>query len=298
MFLETLDVKTNDVVIFSLNKFDFNNNFWLVKKNSGKKIPSSINFIEVCEFVKNTIPKNLVVYRLLTNSKSIDAFSTKFGFFIDINNEMEVIYFDPIFALKDLNHLAIDDDIVNFRFKIQQIGLASFPKSSGEPSYKTVYSSNLRAYESKYQNDKIFADAIFAFDESYNDSVSAIEEANEYLNSKFEMPSKKTKVFTQESKIVEEKKKDNIKLNKLNLSETAKVTVSREIKMNMLKKALGIADDDSSKIDYETQKQPINLQNETVTSEKQDIRPGLLELFKSTEKPKNHDENFVLRISR
>ncbi len=297
MFLETLDVKSNDVVIFSLNKFDFKNNFWLVQKNSKSKIPNSINFIKVCEFVKNTVPKNLVVYRLLTNSKNVDAFSTKFGFFIDINSQMEVIYFDPIFALKDLNYLAFTDSIVNFRFKIQQIGLTSISKSSDEPSYKTVYSSDLRAYEAKYQNDKMFADAIFAFDEGYNDNIYAVEESGENLNLNFGTNKTISKVFTQESKIIEEKKKENVKLNKLNLSETEQPAVSREQKMNMLKKALGITDDDS-KIKFPIAKQPLNLQKKKGEIKRQTNEQGLLGLFKSTEKPNMKEENFVLRISR
>ena len=60
MFLETLDVKSNDVVIFSQNRFDFENNFWLIHKNKKVKIPEAINYFDVCEFVKNNIPKNLV----------------------------------------------------------------------------------------------------------------------------------------------------------------------------------------------------------------------------------------------
>ena len=42
-------------------------------------------------------------------------------------------------------------------------------KKESEPNFAEVYSFDLKAIEAQSQNDKIFADAIFAFDENYVD---------------------------------------------------------------------------------------------------------------------------------
>jgi len=300
MFLETLDVKSNDVVIFSQNRFDFESNFWLIHKNRKVKIPEAINYFDVCEFVKNNIPKNLVVYRLLTNCTQIDAFSTKFGYFLNIDGEMEIIYFDPIFALKDLNHLKFDDDTEQFRFKIQQLGLTSATlKLNPDDSFSIVYNTNLRAYEAKYQNDKIFADAIFAFDESYNDNIYLIEK--ELKNDKSILPkiSSMKNIYSSDSKIIEVQKKSPLKLNKLDLPDTAKIENIREKKMNMLKDALGISSYSSKK------NGSVSNFFEIGNSVSEQVEPentsGLLKLFKSAEKQdisKDKFDNFVLKITK
>ena len=298
MFLETLDVKTNDVIIFSQNKFDFEKNFWLIYKNSKVKTPISINYFDVCEFVKNSIPKNLVVYRLLTNSSNIDAVSTKYGYFININGEMEVIYFDPIFALKDLNHLKFDGNTEQFRFKIQQLGLTSFTKKSENSLFSIVYNADLRAYEAEHQNDRIYADAIFAFDESYNSNFLLKDDNVSSEYSKNIIPKASSDIYSTQSKIVEVKRNSNINLNKLELQNENDAAIVREKKMSMLKEALGISqsgveENFISKIENDSK------QHVSATENVHDS--GLLNLFKSAEKQKATDsetDNFVLKISR
>jgi len=170
MLLETLDLKNNDVLIYSQNLFNFNDSFKIIFKKEKLKRPRRISYFDVCSYVKDPSPKNLIIYRLLTNVNQLDAYSTKYGYFIKINNKAELIYFDPIFAIKDLRHLRFDLDPSRFRFKIQQVGLTSLTKKEAEPNFAEVYSFDLRAIEAQSQNDKIFADAIFAFDDNYTDA--------------------------------------------------------------------------------------------------------------------------------
>ncbi|MDZ7767096.1 MAG: hypothetical protein U5K00_22235 [Melioribacteraceae bacterium] len=112
-------------MIFSQNIFDFTKNFKIINKTQTVKRPQKISYFEVCEIVKNPLPKNLIIYRLLTNVSDLDAYSTKYGYFIKINGKPELIYFDPVFAIKDIRHLRFDFDPENFRFKIQQTGLTT-----------------------------------------------------------------------------------------------------------------------------------------------------------------------------
>ena len=169
MLLETLDLLKNDVIIYSENKFDLERNFKIIHKKSEIKTPKRIDFFEVCNFINQPLPKNMIVYRLLTNITDFDAFSTKYGFFIKTDNGLELIYFDPIFALNDLSNFKLNIDPNLFRFKIQQVGFSSLPTKNEEAFYGEVYAFDLRSDEAKNQNDKIFAKAIFALDESFID---------------------------------------------------------------------------------------------------------------------------------
>lgn len=169
MLLETLDLLKNDVVIFSENVFDFEKNFKIIYKRNDIKSPKRIDYFEVCNFIIDPLPKNLIVYRLLANVNSIDAFSSKYGFFINCNKGLELIYFDPVFALNDISFLQMQIDPNLFRFKIQQVGFTSMPSKEDEAFYEEVYSFDLKSDEAKNQNDKVFAKAIFALDDKFID---------------------------------------------------------------------------------------------------------------------------------
>jgi hypothetical protein len=166
MLLETLDILENDVVIFSENKLDLKNNFKIIFKNSQVKKVESIDYFEVCKFLIDPVPKNLIVYRLLTNVRDLDAFSTNYGYFLNTNANMELIYFDPVFAIQDLSHLKFNLEPNKFRFKIQQAGFASSSNENDEAIFEEVFSFDLKAPEARHQNDRIFAEAIFARDDS------------------------------------------------------------------------------------------------------------------------------------
>ncbi len=298
MFLETLDVKANDIVIFSQNKFDFENNFWMIPKNKKEKIPQHISYFDICDFVKNDVPKNLVIYRLLTNSKKVDAFSTKFGYFLNIDGEMEIIYFDPVFALKDLNHLKFEGDKEQFRFKIQQLGLTSVTNSNGDSNFSIVYTSNLRAYEAENQNDRIFTDAIFAFDESYNNNMYLIEKKIRNGSSILPDISSKKNIYSSQSKIIEVQKTAQSNLNKLDLPDKGQVENIREKKMNMLKQALGISEFEKS--ENIMAMSSLNSNKMYVKQDNSNNSNGLLTLFKSAENKKSSEiikDSFVLKIS-
>lgn len=262
MLLETLDVRNNDVLIYSENKFDFNENFKIIFKKERVKRHHRINYFDVCEFVKNAAPKNMLVYRLLTNIDRLDAFSTKYGFFVKVSDRMELIYFDPIFAIKDLRHLRFDLDPDKFRFKIQQLGLTSLTKQGGEASFAEVYSMDMRAVEAQSQNDKIYAQAIFAFDESFVD--------DDEFGTDVRFDSKRiTSTGVEEiHRLDEDKLNLEGSLSKATFDRTKNSGDIREDKIGILKNALGIEKSDYADRFYNNEKTKINWISETDTKAK------------------------------
>jgi len=266
MLLETLDLRTNDVLIYSRNTFNFNSNFKIIYKNERIKRPRSISYFDVCSYIKNSSPKNLIIYRLLTNVNSLAANSTKYGYFIKIGGKDELIYFDPIYAIKDLRHLRFNFDPSGFRFKIQQVGLTSLTKRETEPSFAEVYSFDLKAIEAQNQNDKIFADAIFAFDPDYTDEegdgARPKDEVNERRIDSILGSGHEKKIVLDSKKISEDRKDTKTVLKAVTAPDTAKVQDLREEIIDLLKQALGIPPT-SSKTDYAGTKSPVHQKRTT-----------------------------------
>ena len=295
MLLETLDVRKNDVLIFSQNKFDFEDNFKIVFKRESNKRPRNITYFEVCEFVKEATPKNIILYRLLTNVESLDAYSTKYGYFINIQGKMELIYFDPIYAIKDLRHLRFNIEPEKFRFKIQQLGISYDTVRDSEPIYKEVFHFDLTASESQHQNDKIFADAIFIFDDSYHIEKPVQKEEMDFESgtAATEEPRKFTMEIN-EGDVVEDEATVEKNLSKVNFSARKDSNSERDMKIEMLKVALGI----KAKTE--------NLENfrKSRTEPEEGIKDygetSLLDLFKSTSKTNllsnREKDNIILKL--
>lgn len=165
MILETLDIKQNDVFIYSENKFDFEKNFCLINKDEKIKRVIPIHFNEVCRYINSSDPKSVIIYRLLTNLPSFKTDIIKYGVMITISGEQEVIHFDPIFAIKELEEYVKSNDITDVRFRIQQVGLLSQISRFGKPNYSEIYAFDLEVAEAKWQNDRVFAELIFAFED-------------------------------------------------------------------------------------------------------------------------------------
>ena len=290
MLLETLDLKTNDILIYSQNLFNFTENFKIIFKNAKIKRPQRISYFDVCNYVKDPSPKNLIVYRLLTNVNSLDAYSTKYGYFIKINGKMELVYFDPIFSIKDLRHLRFELDPSYFRFKIQQVGLTSLTRWEGEPDFSEVYSFDLKAAEAQNQNDKIFADAIFTFDPDYLEQDEDEFEKIIQDSIKFSEPASANNKRTPElsaSNISEDKTVQQANMKQPAAPDILKAANLREEVISLLKQALNIPEQPS---EINTSKKNINNSNRqipnlnNVISDSNNEVTSLIDLFKSTSK--------------
>jgi hypothetical protein len=292
MFLETLDLRTNDVLIYSQNMFNFDDSFKIVFKNEKLKRPRKITYFDVCSYVKDPSPKNLVVYRLLTNVNKLNAYTTKYGYFIMINGKNELIYFDPIFALKDLRHLRFDLDPDKFRFKIQQIGLTSLTKKESEPNFAEVYSFDLKAIEAQSQNDKIFADAIFTFDENYidkeTDAVPENDTDRERTHHSITNSPFRQELTIGPEKISEDRNSSISQFSILKSPENEKVQDLREEIVGLLKHAMGIDLADDLKAEQTADSVMKTLiereQRELLFNQKDESSTNLFDLFKTTNK--------------
>lgn len=295
MLLETLDLRTNDVLIYSQNLFNFNDSFKIIFKNAKAKRPQRISYFDVCSYIKDPAPKNLIIYRLLTNVTNLDAYSTKYGYFIKINGRVELIYFDPVFAIKDLRHLRFDFNPDRFRFKIQQVGLTSLTKKEAEPNFAEVYSFDLRAAEAQNQNDKIFADAIFAFDPNF------VDEDNSTFDRQDNGLRNDHSGELSSSKIIEEKESVKTNMKQPTANDMQKAYDIREEIVELLKHALGIENQN-----HNSQPQ-ININNESnnVNKEEPDNSEdaaNIFDLFKSTNKTdeltKRQKESVILKFNK
>lgn len=309
MLLETLDLRRNDVLIYSQNRFNFNDNFKIIYKNEKVKRVRSISYFDVCTYVKDPSPKNLIVYRLLTNVNQLDAFSTKYGYFINVNGKVELVYFDPIFAIKDLRHLRFDFDPDKFRFKIQQLGITSLTKKepeynsqsaaqakSTEASFSEVYAFDLKAFEAQNQNDKIFADAIFAFEEiiSEEEGIELAKQQETIKQSEVEASAKKYEVVDN-FQIDEDKVPVKQNLNRVQAPSPEKIQDLREEIVDLLKHALGIKEEERNKQQGASVKGKLELEAGSESAH-------LFDLFKTTIKsdqiPRNERDTVVLKFGR
>lgn len=164
MILETHDAKQGGIFIYSENRFDLGNNFKLIRKNSAHKTAESIHYNDVVGYVSDGTPKNLIVYRMMTNLESFDNTLIKYGFIVHIGKVEEVIYFDPVFILQELDDNGFLSDRIDLRFRVQQIGLKSLGAHNGRPNYEEMYAFDLQPEEVESINDKEFAEASFSFE--------------------------------------------------------------------------------------------------------------------------------------
>ena len=295
MLLETLDLRNNDILIYSQNLFNFNDSFKIIHKNAKIKRPKQISYFEVCNHVKNPSPKNLIIYRLLTNVNTLDAFSTKYGYFIKINGKMELIYFDPVFAIKDLRHLRFELDPNYFRFKIQQVGLTSLTKWENEPDFSEVYSFDLKASEAQNQNDKIFADAIFAFDPNFIDGEDEpINQINTGKNSLSRIINEASDNKNQQV-IAEDNSSKNISLEMPKAPESERAADLRDEIISLLKQALNIPAEQDKAVKSGSQDFNVAIDDHSAKKE-----ANLFDLFKSTNKSDElnvrEKENVILKF--
>jgi hypothetical protein len=233
---------------------------------------------------------------MMTNVNNLDAYSTKYGYFVKINGRMELIYFDPVFAIKDLRHLQFEFEPERFRFKIQQLGLTSLTKRENEPNFAEVYNFDLKASEAQNQNDKIFADAIFVFDPDFRDEDdTTAEPAHEQQEPKMFLKTK-IKETPNLKNVAEDNSKHIPKLSTPKQLDDNKVTDLREEIIDLLKQALGIPEQ-TTNID----KKPQAIVPEKVEEKKSDD-VNLFDLFKSTQKSKSVSlrdrENVILKFDR
>jgi hypothetical protein len=172
--------RKNGFLLFSENKFDFITNFTKVNKTAPYK-RDHVDFKQVSNIVNFPEEKNIILYRLLTNDSDLDPFSTKLGIFIKIKNKIEVVYFDPIFIIKDLDTLKITLPEDKFRFKIQQVGYTTQSFTDEEAIFEERFAIDMSLTEAKEQNDSLFAETLLSFKNQTSASFNLTEIGKEKI---------------------------------------------------------------------------------------------------------------------
>lgn len=162
MLLETLDTPQGDIIIYSQNILNTDENFKIIFKDDQQKRQRRIPYADVCRFVDEYVSKNLIVYRLLTSVTFFRIEKTRYGHILLINGYPELIYFDPIYAIKELEENSEKIDLYDLKFRIQQVGLSTMSRKKDVANYAEIYSIDMQAEEALSQNDKEFVKAIFA----------------------------------------------------------------------------------------------------------------------------------------
>jgi len=236
MFLE-LNEKGNNIILYSRNVFDPDENFTVIIKDAFQLRRRKMKYEDVLELINLPQEKNLIIYRLLTNYNSIKASDSKFGFVLMVDNKSELIYCDPVYALKDLPNLVKNFNLESFRFKIQQLGIKTLSFINGRENYTEIFSYDLHAIEAQNQNDKVFADAIFP-----EDTETAENAKQEKMNDALSFVEKKTASFDDNPVIKEDNSITNNLLIKPSIENTPQQNSSKLEQKERLKKLLSIDD--------------------------------------------------------
>jgi len=200
LLIETYEHNKSGSIVFSKNEYDFLTNFVIVDK-SEPEISKNLDFKEISTFINKPVKKNLILYRLLTNDEDLDPFSSKIGFFIKLEKKIEIVYFDPIFIMKDLEFLKITLPKDEFMFKIQQVGYRTKTILDDSVIYKEHFCIDLSGDEAKNQNDSIFAETMLSLKNTIGDSNKKDflnSDIGLYKNVKQEMSKRDSKFYNLE----------------------------------------------------------------------------------------------------
>lgn len=159
MLLETKYLEDNDFIIYSRNSTDEAYNFRIVFKNDPDKYNRIITYSQVRNFVEEYFPKNLIAYRILSNFPDL-IISSRYGCTILLEKEPELVFTDPVFAVKTIEEYIDDNRSVEFRFKVQKVGYSSIGEYKDKSNFKEEFCYDLNISEVINQNDETFAAAL------------------------------------------------------------------------------------------------------------------------------------------
>jgi len=306
MFLEMTDKSGNEIVVYSRNIFNPDENFSFIFNDQLQITRKRISYSDAFEFMAYPLPKNIILYRLLTNYENINSSDSKFGFVLHVNGIEDLFYFDPVYALKDLPHLVKDFNLETFKFRIQQAGLKTTRIEGTKEYFTEIYSYDLHAVEAQNQNDEIFAQALFEKVDRKNrvepEPAADISDKEELHSEKVitEEPVENSVSENSTAFKPEEVKTDpdaiEVVFNKPQVDEEPKKPINKFEQKELLKKILGI-DDIQIKGKGEFELKETNLDNFEFDGEKDFSR-----LFKSTSKMKDSadkdNDTITLRLTK
>jgi hypothetical protein len=156
MLLETINIRENDIIIYSRNSMDEEYNFRIIFKNDPHAHHRLISFEHVKKLITEYFPKNLIAYQILCNFPDITISNINYGCVIMVDNIPELIFTDPVFAVQTIEEYIQHNHNIEFRFRIQQVGYTTINKVEGKANFKEEFVFDLKMDEAINQNDEIF----------------------------------------------------------------------------------------------------------------------------------------------
>ena len=135
---------------------DENYNFRIIFKNDPQTHHRLISFEHVKKLITEYFPKNLIAYRILCNFPDIPIGNVKYGCVIMANNEPELIFTDPVFAVQTIEEYIQYNPSNEFRFRIQKVGYTSSNEVEGKANFNEEFVFDLNIDDAITQNDEIF----------------------------------------------------------------------------------------------------------------------------------------------
>ena len=164
MLLETKNIKENDIIIYSRNSMDEDYNFRIIFKNDPKLYHRKISFDYTKKLITEYFPKNLIAYRIMTNFPEMLIPSTNYGCVIHVNSEQELIFTDPVYAVKTIEEYLEFNSNDQFKFKIQRVGYSTINKIGNSANYTEEFLHDLKIQEATNQNDATYLESLLRKD--------------------------------------------------------------------------------------------------------------------------------------
>jgi len=160
MLLETKNIQENDIIIYSRNSMDESYNFRIVFKNDPHSHHRIISFEHIKKLITEYFQKNLIAYRIMCNFPDIKIGNVNYGCVIMADSEPELIFTDPVFAVKTIEEYIQNNHNIEFRFRIQQVGFTTVDRVEGKANFKEEFVFDLKMDEATNQNDEVFIKAL------------------------------------------------------------------------------------------------------------------------------------------
>jgi hypothetical protein len=293
-------------------------NFKIIFKDDKERLSRKISYKDVCKFVNEFTPKNLIIYRLLTNIPDFKIDPSQYGFILSINDQKELIYFDPVFAVKELERYSRLMNLDDLRFRIQQVGLTTLNRKGNVPDYAQIYAIDLEAMEAKFQNDKVFVDAIMVagsakvapFNNTLGLGVKDKSEFEERSISQLNTLSFAEKIEQSQKEIIPEKKGDFDEIHH-EISEDKEFDFTQIVKMDLKENIVSGEVEEAGKSEKSKEKESVSPFGEFIkkklSQEKVhkdfDNRKSFNDIFKSSVSLKEYisskeDKKIVLKLDK
>lgn len=162
MILETQNTKENDIIIYSRNSMDDSYNYRIIFVNDPESHHRVISYDQVKKLVLEHFQKNLIAYRLVSNYPDVTLGDTKHGFTIFLNEEPELIFTDPVFAVQAMEGYLELNSGSDFRFRVQKVGYSALGPLKGKTNFKEEFCFDMNVEDVINQSDEKIVDVLLA----------------------------------------------------------------------------------------------------------------------------------------